>query len=53
MKRLVCFLIGHNPDVVMIPETDVSNWPEVIHTFTQIKRCLRCGKVLLKIVSKL
>lgn len=54
MKRLVCFLIGHDPDVVTAYETDVSNWPEVVHIFIQIKRCVRCGKELMKpIVSKL
>lgn len=53
LKGFVCLIVGHNPDVVTMHEVDLSLVPEIHHIFTQISRCLRCGKILAKVVTKL
>lgn len=49
-KKLICLMIGHKVDFRTAYEFDPDNWE---HTFTQIKFCLRCGRILKRVVTKL
>lgn len=50
-KKLWCLIVGHDIDVVTTHEFDPNTW---IHTFTQYKKCLRCGKNVEKpVVTRL
>lgn len=50
MKRLLCLVLGHDTEVITVHDFDPDTFD---HTFTQVKKCLRCGKILLELVTKL
>jgi hypothetical protein len=49
-KTLVCLLLGHKIEMMTKHEFDPDLWE---HTYTQVKFCLRCGKVLARVVTKI
>lgn len=48
--KLICLFRGHDPDVSTTYEFDPEIW---IHTWTQMSKCLRCGKLLFHLVTKM
>lgn len=50
LKRLVCLVRGHQIEVITEYEFDPD---QIVHTWTQIRRCLRCGRILAKVITKL